>query len=1057
MNWKQEWENPSMRARIKPFWFWNGDMNEEMIDMQLREMKKQGLGGAFICARQGQTISYLNQAWFDKVSFACERAKRYGLEVWLYDEYPYPSGMSGGEVLLEHPEAAHTQLTHKSYTLEGGKDEEIVFDWQKVLYAKAVHIKEDNKLDWSNTIDLSDFIGNRQDTEIYQKTGLTAYNNKRFFSYGPKKVLSCQLPKGKWKIEIYTQKYLDDFKYYGNYLDPCNKAAVYSFLETTHEKYAKALGDEFGKSIYGMFSDEVGMLGRLPWSTCLPEYFLKRNGYDIRNVLNAMHYSDVKDAYKIRYDFYQTIHELFRESYHKQVSNWCDNHHLLYATEVPSMRRSTQIYSHVPGGDTSHEKLGRSLDWVYDRYLASYRSCAQGVSSMARQMGRDFAMIESFHSVGWSMTLQDAKWMFDLLGAQGINLYNVHAFYYTIDSITKHDAPPSQFFQNPYWENYHLLADYAGRLSSWVSNTEAMHEVALLDPVATLWTHLGNPMQKFSYAGEDDSEKAQFGQLKSDWIHIAKTLFHAQIGFDFLDGEVMAMAEVTNGKLVIGKASYSVIVIPPNTAMECFVTEKLKAFIEDGGKVIGLGLLPCDVIDQDKNVVELYKDMFQVTNKIDSDYWKENDSFMKNPIIKENTVFIPTSGAVSKAGIEKTLAHVINGWIKPQVKVEVRKDVENELFSSIRMDVDGDLYVFVGNHGKTPVTALIEIQDHTYSFAGVMSLENGKKTKVEIASHKIGVSLGEYESQLYCITRKSLGQEWVETIDHSIVSIPATENMDVTIDRDNVFRIDTFDISLDNKTWKETEVKTFVELCDSLNLLSGEHLTYVGDFGTPKNISIHYPITAYFKASFHVKDLPNHIHLLMDKRAIKDRFMMDLNGYKITEKDFGPVFVNDQNNRLCDITPFIHLGENELHVTVVIEKDCDGICDPLYLLGDFGVIGNEIVSLPRKAKMDWKYIKGFPYFSGTFTFHKKWAVAKEGLFDTFQIELDGLKEFHDSLELKVNGHSLGIRAFAPYRFQCKKDWIKQENEVEIGWTNTLVNMLEGSYFDYEHHTTVKIK
>lgn len=37
---------------------------------------------------------------------------------------------------------------------------------------------------------------------------------------------------------------------------------------------------------------------------------------------------------------------------------------------------------------------------------------------MQRQLGHEFAMDESFHSVGWSMTLQDAKWMIDRLGAQ---------------------------------------------------------------------------------------------------------------------------------------------------------------------------------------------------------------------------------------------------------------------------------------------------------------------------------------------------------------------------------------------------------------------------------------------------------------------------------------------------------------------------------------------------------------------------------------------------------------------------------------------------------------
>ena len=129
MEWIKQWVTPTMRNRIKPFWFWNGEMKEEEIDFQLKEMKEQGIGGAFICARQGQKVPYLNKKWYDKVAFACEKAKEYGLEVWLYDEYPYPSGMAGGEVLLEHPEAAHTFLGYQSYVYEGGKEAEYVMPY----------------------------------------------------------------------------------------------------------------------------------------------------------------------------------------------------------------------------------------------------------------------------------------------------------------------------------------------------------------------------------------------------------------------------------------------------------------------------------------------------------------------------------------------------------------------------------------------------------------------------------------------------------------------------------------------------------------------------------------------------------------------------------------------------------------------------------------------------------------------------------------------------------------------------------------------------------------
>jgi hypothetical protein len=65
-------------------------------------MKAKGLGG-FSCA-QGRAARALSVAeWFDLCRYTVSIARENGLEVWLYDEYPIPSGMSGGEVTIRGP------------------------------------------------------------------------------------------------------------------------------------------------------------------------------------------------------------------------------------------------------------------------------------------------------------------------------------------------------------------------------------------------------------------------------------------------------------------------------------------------------------------------------------------------------------------------------------------------------------------------------------------------------------------------------------------------------------------------------------------------------------------------------------------------------------------------------------------------------------------------------------------------------------------------------------------------------------------------------------------
>ena len=130
-----------------------------------------------------------------------------------------------------------------------------------------------------------------------------------------------------------------------------------------------------------------------------------------------------------------------------------------------------------------------------------------------------------------------------------------------------------------------------------------------------------------------------------------------------------------------------------------------------------------------------------------------------------------------------------------------------------------------------------------------------------------------------------------------------------------------------------------------------------------------------------------------------------------------------------------------------------------------------------------RYIEGFPYYSGDFSFKGSFSVETElpeaGVAETVMAACDSAEsmpeqndatktgavadirlscsdELHDCLELFVNGVSLGIRAFAPNTWHVKAGVLQKENTFELRYTNTLIHMLEGSYFDYDVHDTVKI-
>ena len=196
----------------------------------------------------------------------------------------------------------------------------------------------------------------------------------------------------------------------------------------------------------------------------------------------------------------------------------------------------------------------------------------------------------------------------------------------------------------------------------------------------------------------------------------------------------------------------------------------------------------------------------------------------------------------------------------------------------------------------------------------------------------------------------------------------------------------------------------------------------------------------------------------MDRRAITGAWKIKVNGNVLDETQFYHRFINDESNRLVNITEYIREGKNEVEITVTAQKESDGVRDPLYLLGKFGVDeARRLTAMPEKVYFDSHYIKGFPYYSGKMTLEKDITLQPQELPEEFDLRFDFADECLDCLEVRINGQSLGVRAFTPYRWTCRKDFVKPgKNHLELVRTNTLANMLDGTYFDYEEHKLVHI-
>jgi hypothetical protein len=147
---------------------------------------------------------------------------------------------------------------------------------------------------WDAGIDISASAGQVFTQELFHKTGLTAYNRKRFLACEPTIRLDWTAPGGggapvsggsgggvggcgapAYLVFAAVQVPLRGHKYFDRFPDPLNPQAVEHFIRITHERYAEELGPDLAGRIKGIFTDEVHPIGfegaGIPWSPRMPE------------------------------------------------------------------------------------------------------------------------------------------------------------------------------------------------------------------------------------------------------------------------------------------------------------------------------------------------------------------------------------------------------------------------------------------------------------------------------------------------------------------------------------------------------------------------------------------------------------------------------------------------------------------------------------------------------------------------------------------------------------------------------------------------------------------
>lgn len=558
--------NPGSQYRGKPFWAWNGELEEGELLRQMRVLKQMGFGGFFMHSRTGLKTEYLGQEWFDLVKRCTEEAEKLDMEAWIYDEDRWPSGCAGG-IVTKDIRYARKYLS---------------------LTASDVPVIQENTV--------AVFRGKVEGLVI----------SAGYEQLDPAEAISIHLSNGEQFLSFchHTMQPQNVYNGYAD-LDRLNLDATKAFLRATHEQYKQTCGEAFGK-IKGVFTDEPhrGMVfsdfsdpGKercwsIPWTDDLAAAFSGAYGYNLIPRLPELflRYMDAPMS-RIKWQYMALLQRLFMDRFLIPIQKWCAENGLLLTGHL--LNEDSLMSQVIPCGSLM-QGYGcmdiPGIDSLTDNRYVPW--AVKALESAARQNGQAWKLTELYGATGWHMSFADYKYVGDWQAVLGANVRCPHLSWYTMEGEAKRDYPGTFLHQATWYQEYARLETYFARLNVITSMGKPVCDTLVLHPAESLWCQI-----QPEWADVLDSRLPWIQNLEKRFQQLFHWLMETHVDFDYGDEGVIAQkasVEVQNGipVLCVGEMGYRRVIVGGCVSIRRSTKRLLEQFSSLGGEVVFAGPVP---------------------------------------------------------------------------------------------------------------------------------------------------------------------------------------------------------------------------------------------------------------------------------------------------------------------------------------------------------------------------------------------------------------------------------------------------------------------------------
>ena len=982
-------QNPTAEYRATPFWAWNCELQKDELLRQIDIFKEMGLGGFHMHCRAGMSTTYLSDEFMGLVKACADHAKENNMLAWLYDEDKWPSGFGGGYVTKD-------DAYRQRYIIFTCDQNYVPGDAARLIARFDVVLGEDKCLK-----------SYRKVTDVEAAEGVL------------------------WSV---WRELSEKTPWFNNesYVDTLNKKAIERFIEVTHERYFETVGDEFGKTVPAIFTDEPQFARKgtlafadstqnvtLPWTDDLEDTYTEAYGESLIDHLPELLW-DLPDsqASLTRYHYHDHVSERFAEAFADTCGDWCKAHGIELTGH---MMEEASLHSQTAAiGDCMRSYRAFGIPGI-DMLCASFEfTTAKQCQSAVHQYGRPGMMSELYGVTGWDFDFRGHKLHGDWQAALGVTVRVPHLSWVSMKGTAKRDYPASISYQSSWYKEYSYVEDHFGRVNTALTRGKPLVKVGVIHPVESYWLHWGPNEQTLLVRDKMDE----------NFQNVTNWLLTGNIDFDFICESTLPVQCPTGGApLCVGEMAYDVVVVPECETLRSTTLERLEAFLEAGGKLVFMGDAPKY---EDAKPSTRGKQLFDRARQV---------AFNRGTILEE---------------------------LYENRSIEIREHngaMTTNLIHQLRRDGNGR-WLFI-SHCTEPYNKDVAREQHLRVYVkGICKPQLWDTITGEIKpihySHQDGKTLitlrfFDYDSALIFLedTEEVCSVDLHSTIQLTNMDLPIPATVSYTLSEPNVLLLDTARYAVDDEelVGPENILRIDAAFRHKLNFPGYRTQPWVVE-AKPAEHTVTLEFTVHSEIDYETP------YLALENPEISDILW---NGEPVKSSPEG--YYVDRSIQKVALPP-IKTGVNILRVTFPFAERSD--CEAMYLLGEFGVrvTGRQltITELPKTLGFSDLTYQGLPFYGGALSYHIPVYCAEEQ--DTVlriphytaavnTVEVDGEKKAvvayppydADLGRLTAGEHTISVTAYISRR-NCFGD--VHNADEKMSWIGPNSWVTQGSSWTYEY-------